>query len=79
MKAHADRQSLGQVLMGCFASEDRGTVTGRGPRRVAPVPDEVTLRLGRVEPFARCQQGGPFAIEVDQLPGDGLAFRRIGM
>ncbi len=43
------------------------------------MPDEIALGLGRIEPFARRQQGGPFAIEVDQLLGDGLAFRRVGM
>ena len=79
MKAHADLKTLGQMLMGCLAGEDRGSVTGRGPRRVAPVPHKVALRLGRIEPFARCEQGGPFAVEVDQFLGDGLAFRRIAM
>jgi len=37
MKAHADRQPLGQMLIGRLAGEDRGTVMGRGSRGVAPV------------------------------------------
>ncbi len=52
---------------------------GRGSCRVAPVPDEIPLRFGWVEPFARCKQGGPLAIEVDQLLGDSLTFRRVAM
>ena len=79
MKAHANSKPLGQMLMGCLSGEDRGTVAGRGSCRVAPVPHKVALRLGRIEPFARCQQGGPFAVEVDQFLGDGLTFRRIAV
>ena len=83
MKAHADRQPLGQMLMGRLAGEDRRAVVGRRSRRVAPVPDEIALRLGRIEPFrfsiSTSEDLGPFAIEVDQLLGDGLTFRRVGM
>src|SRR4029079_10497577 len=79
MKAHANLESLGQMLMDRFAGEDRGTITGRGSCGVAPVPHEIILRLDRIEPFARSKHRGPFAVEGDQLPGDGLAFRRIAM
>src|SRR5450631_1822999 len=51
MKAHANRKPRGQMLIGRLAGEDRRTVMGRGSRRVAPVPDEIALRLRRVEPF----------------------------
>ena len=65
----------------CVASpvSSAGLIARRRPRRVAAVLDEIALRLRRIEALARCQQRGPFAIEVDQLLGDRLALRRIGV
>ena len=56
----------------------------RRPGRVAPVPDEIALHPRRVgpRPLRRASEAsdrGQFAVEVDQLLGDRLAFRRIGV
>ena len=51
MEPHADRQPLGQVLIGRFAGDERRTIARRRSGGVAPVPDEVSLRLGRIEPL----------------------------
>ena len=55
----------------------------RGPGGVAPVPDEIALRLGRVGLAALVMHGGKhrskFAIKVDQLLGDRPPFRGIGV
>ena len=55
----------------------------RGSRGIAPVPDEIALRLGRVGSatffMRRGEQRGPFAIEVDQLLGNGPPFRGVGV
>ena len=55
----------------------------RGSRRVAAVPDEIFLGLGGIGsvhlPMCRGQHLGPLAIEVDQLPGDGLTFCGVGV
>ena len=83
MKALADDEALGEMLMEALAGEDRRRVVRRRARGVAAVPDEIVLRL-RPDRRPRFSLGGsenpgPFAIEIDQLLRDRLAFRRIGM
>ncbi len=52
MKAHPDRQPLGQMLMRRVGGEQRGAVVRRGARGVAPVPDEIALGLRGIEALA---------------------------
>ena len=49
MKAHPDCQTFGEMLISRFAGDERRTVAGGGSRGVAPVLDEISLRLSRVE------------------------------
>ena len=49
MKAHADDETLGQLLMLCFARDDRGRVAGGGAGGETPLPHEIFPELGRVD------------------------------
>src|SRR5205085_7188231 len=79
MKTHADCQSVGKMPIAWLAGKKRRPIAGRRPGCVASMLHEIALRFGRIEPFARRHEGGPFAIEVDQLLGDGLTLRRVAM
>src|SRR5262249_52960826 len=52
MKAGSSNESFSQMLVTALAGQDRRTVVRRGSRRVAPVPDKIALRLGRVGAFS---------------------------
>ena len=85
MEAHADRESLGQMLMRRLAGEhatgDSGSrcrrCSGRAARSSAASP------RGRASAaFLRrssAKHRGPLAIEVDELLGDRLPLGRIGV
>ena len=83
VKALSDDEAFGQMLMGTLASQKRRTVMRRRPRSVTAMPDEIALSLVRVGPAAavirRCEQGGPFTVEINQFLGNGPAFRGIGV
>jgi len=71
------------MLMPRFGRQDRWGIVRRGARGVARVLDKIVLGLARVCGIAlaicRRQDRGPFAIEVDQLLGNGVAFGRIAV
>ena len=86
VEAHADHETFGQILMARFGEEERRLVLGRRSRRVVSMLDEISLHLRRIDPFAvrrrlhgRAEHFGPLAIEFDQLLGNGLPFRRVGV
>ena len=89
MEAHADRQALGQMLVRRLAGRwSTAGILVAVPAVIAPVLDEIVLELRRIDAFAvgigapfggALSMLGPLAIEVDQLLGDGLALRRVGM
>src|SRR5271163_1283514 len=86
MKAHADREALGEMLIDRLAGNDRRGVAGFRSGGEARLLDEVSLELRRIHAFVavegifrrRAEHSGPLAIEVDQLLGDALTFGRIG-
>ena len=47
VKAHADRQTLGQMLVVGFGGEERRAVVRRGSRGIAAVPDEIVSGFRR--------------------------------
>ncbi len=83
VKARADDESFGQVLAGALAGQERGRVVCRRSRGVASGSDEIVLRLGRIGGAPICMGRGddlsPFAIEIDQLLGDGAALCGVGV
>ena len=86
MEPRADHQAFGQMLIGRFAGEGRRTVMGRRSRGIAPVPDEILLGLGRVDPSPSAHfPTGPLSIWAHSRSKSisslaiGLTFRRVGM
>ena len=61
VKAHADDEPLGQMLMGASPVSSDGRVVRRGPRRVAAVLDEIALERGRVRPALVCSEASSAA------------------
>ncbi len=75
MKAHADRQALGEMLMRRLAGQQGRAIARRRAGGVAAVLDEIALRLGGIGALSTsAMTSRPFAIEVDQLLGDGLTL-----
>src|SRR5580700_203224 len=83
MKAFSNDEPFSQMLVDAFAGQDRRAVMCCGSRRVASVPDEVALGLGGASSVTffmrRGEERSPFAIEVDQFPGNGPPFRRVSV
>ncbi len=83
MKARADGEPLGQVLVVVFSGQERWGVVGRGTGGITSAPDEIVSRLGRVCRFTvfvrRREHCRPFAVEVDQLLRDGAPFGGVGV
>ena len=76
MKAHADPQARGEMLVGRFGGDDRREVSGLGSCREARLLDEVFLKFRRIDTFAVCIGGvfrrgaehlGELSIKVDQF------------
>src|SRR5262249_45521467 len=83
MEARANRKSTRKLLVAWPARDDRRAVMRCRAGGVAPGPEKKALGFGRVKSpaFALCRvrDRGPFAIEVDQLLGHGLTFRRVAV
>ena len=54
VKARADHQALGEMLMVGFGGEERRAVVRRRSRGIVAVPDEIVLGLGRVRALVVC-------------------------
>ena len=57
MKAHADREALGEMLMGRLARDHRRRVTGFRSRCEARLLDEVFLELRRIDALLSASEG----------------------
>src|SRR5215475_5072447 len=86
MEAHPDHQAPGQVLMPGLGGDERRLVFGSRTGGVMTVPYKISLHLGGIDAFAtrrrfqgRAEHAGPLAVEFDQLFGNGMSFRRVGV
>src|SRR5581483_12463222 len=79
MEALADQEALGKMLMTRLAGEKRRSIMRGRARGVAAILDKIALGLLGIGALGRCEDRGPFAVEIDQLLRDRLALRRIGV
>ena len=79
MKALANLQACRQSLMHTRTCQQGRLVLSGSTRCVAAMLHKVLLHRSSVVTGTVTQHGGPFAVEVNQLPGDGLSLCRIGV
>ena len=88
VEAHANPKAGREMLECGLGADQRRRVLGCGPRGKATLRDEVRLELLRIHAFAfgasrllrrGAEHLGKLTIELDQLLGDRLPLRRVGV
>src|SRR5580700_5084828 len=86
MKAHADREAFGKLLMLRRAGKERGPVARFNAGRKPTLPHEIVLKFDGVDAVAlrvarvsrrRTEHFREFAIEIDQVLRDCATLDRV--